>query len=1436
MSISRSLLALALSVVNAAAVAANVDLANAPLSNGSGGSTIIRPNIAFVFDDSGSMAFENMPDDDGVNIDKRCWGWHGYNTLAYNPAYTYKPPYKVDGAIYSDGVPRFADASFTAAMSDGYFSLNETNFVGDSNDTVDLSTRSNLSPNPVDCNTKTGAVGVGARATITVSGSGKATSVSSIKVGTVELLSGLTSGSNSPATVAVNIASGINARNNITGYSATVSNNVVTIKASYSLGNLSATPVVTASDGLTLSPTAFTGYAAGSGAECSSSSSKYYYAFHKTNPASTTCEADTDSTSNYYIVTDSNRIEAPGIPDTNRTTAQIAAAKTNYANWYSYYRRRGYLLKAAAGEAFAALDQSKYRVGLFFMNSKESGSTAKNPPNSDLKIDDFSGAVTQTQRYNWYSSLYGARGSSGTPTRGAVARMGRMYAGKIDGWDPVQYSCQQNFTIVSTDGFWNNSNESSSYGPLKLDGQTRVGNQDFGPIEAVPATATLTIDANGSNACYRFTSLQVVTGAGNIELLNASPIPASCTSTVSTLGTAVQNAINAKTATTGFRAAWADGKLTITSPVALGGITTTPLFSVTKVSGKKDMTFKANAFNGFVNAIAGAPLPYKDVLGASNSLADVAWYYWNTDLRTEDLRNCSNKIGTTTYNDLCTNNVLGSGEDKNQQQHMTLFTLGLGVSGRIKYSPNYKTEADIPGVTQYVDIVNGTANWPLPDNGTTIIDDLWHAAVNGRGTYFSASNPQTVQEGIQSALAGIQARTGSAAAAATSNLQPVAGDNFVYVAQYRPLSWDGELSAFPIDPVTGAVSSLALWSARTQLDAKVGNASSGDGRSIKYFSASATNKLKDFTLANLAADGLAGHFSNICNKVPAIDQCGSDVNDLSTAKKARANDGANLVAWLRGSAALDMAASDPANQIFRAREHVLGDIVNAMPVHVKAPPFRYGIYDASYSVFKTNNAQRAATVYAAANDGMLHAFSATDGGERWAYVPSLLMPNLYKLADRNYAANHQYFTDGSPTVADVCTTLSASNAQVCNADNAWKTILVAGLNKGGCGYYALDVTDPANPRGLWEFTHPNLGYSYGNPIVARRKNGQWVVMLSSGYNNVPGNGCGNTGDGNGHLFVLDAATGALLDDIPTKLASGNPAGSTATPSGLAKLNAWIQDDALARADRVYGGDLLGNVWRFDFDDNTAPAGKEAVLLATLRDAAGGGGNRQPITTRLELAEISNGSVGIPVVLAGTGKYLGVSDIANQSQQSIYALKDSLQATGISDVRGVTMLQRTLTQSVGADNTVLAGRTIRTVGGQPLAWSQANRDGWYLDLNPGNASPGERVNVDMSLQFNTLTVATNKPDGNACNIGGTAYLYFLDLRTGLALNTALQGMAGVQLAGNALVVGVSNLLLGSGKEIALITDSEGKVETEDTSGGSGSGAGLARRSAWREIAD
>jgi len=1278
--------------------AATTDLADGPLANGVSGATTVKPNIAFIVDDSGSMDDQNMPDGDGTNKSKKCWGWYNYNTLAYNPNLTYKPPYKPGGAVYSDGVERYPDANFSAALKDGYFSNPGYTYGGNSssNGTVDLGNTSNL-------------------------------------------------------------------------------------------------------------PT--------------SASTKYYYTYATAagDQSSTSCLTDTK----YTAITSSVNIAAPGV------TTGSAAAQTNYANWYSYYRRRAFLMKAAASEAFKDVSDS-YRVGLFFIDSAESGSGGgTGQPNHDLIIDDFSG----THRSNWFTRLQGSRSSTYTPLRGALSRIGRMYAGKISGWDPVQYSCQQNFTILSTDGYWNTNWETSSYGPLAINGTSLVGDTDGGPAAAQAAQATITFGSlsSGTDGYYYATSLTV----GGTQLLDSATVPnTSGTSNRDTLGSAIATSINNRTGTTGYSASYDNGAntLTITAPLSAGALTSTPTLTTVKTSGNDHTVIASQtAFSGYRTASDGAARPYLDALHKSDTLADVAYYYYQTDLRTSALGNCSNTIGATTYNNLCDNNVPGTGRDVNSQQHMTTFTLGLGTNGTLPYRSDYETASS----GSYYDIINSGLNWPDPisNTGDERIDDLWHAAVNGRGYYYTAKDPTTLSSGISSALSGVTARTGSSSAAATSNLEPVAGDNFVYVALYRTLLWDGDVKAYTIDPDTGAISSGALWSAQTQLDQTVSAAgANADGRTIKYFSTASgnTNNLKNFTYTNLNADGKGAYFTNFCSKTPAPAQCGSATTPLTTAQQTLANNGDNLVNYLRGQTTYE-ADTNTTNPLYRSREHILGDIVNAVPVYAKVPPFSYDTYDTTYATFKSSNANRSGTVFVAANDGMLHAVNADNGTERWAFVPSFVMSRMWQLGDTNYGSNHRYYVDGSPSIADICSSLdtsSTANPKPCASSGSWKTILIGGLNKGGCGYYALDITDPANPKGLWEFTNANLGYTFGNPIVTRRpSDGKWVAIFTSGYNNVPG-GCGSTGDGNGHVFVVDADTGTLLDDIPTYTTGSVPAGTTTTPNGLSKLNAWVENADVNVASRLYGGDLLGNVWRIDFDDTVGASGKEAMLLGEVQANS----IPQPVTTKPELATVTAAGVTHPVVFVGTGEYLGLSDPSNTNQQSVYALKDKLTSTGLGDVRNNSaFVSRTMSQTTNS-----SGQAIRTVSGDTIDW--ATDDGWYLDLNPGNLSPTERVNVDMQLQFNILTVAGNVPESNVCTSGGYAWLYNIDINTGKNLVTASDSAIGMKLGGNALVAGIKVVRLANGKTVTIVTSTSGDITVSENPSPTGSAAGSARRTMWREIVD
>jgi type IV pilus assembly protein PilY1 len=516
-----------------------------------------------------------------------------------------------------------------------------------------------------------------------------------------------------------------------------------------------------------------------------------------------------------------------------------------------------------------------------------------------------------------------------------------------------------------------------------------------------------------------------------------------------------------------------------------------------------------------------------------------------------------------------------------------------------------------------------------------------------------------------------------------------------------------------------------------------------------------------------------------------------------------------MVGFLRGQSQYEgfMRGQSPDKKgLFRQREFILGDTVNAVPLYVAKPRFAFSDNVALPYLKWKEELNRTPAVYVAANDGQLHAFNVNTGDELWAFVPRQIAPGLWKLAEDNYATKHQYFVDGSPTSMDVWDGYT------------WRTILVGGLNAGGRGFYALDITNPSAPAALWEFcsdpalcpiADEDLGYSFANPIIAKR-GGRWVVLVTSGHNNV------KPGNGQGYLYVLDALKGTVLE----KIATG--AGTPDKPSGFARIAGWADNFVVDNSVRwVAGGDQDGNVWKIDL--TVSPA--HVLRLAQALDA---NGTPQPITTRPELGLVDSKH---RVIFVATGRYLGVSDLTDPAtqkppagwawQQSIYAFKD--QDIPLGSLRGAG--NKLVPQSI----VELDGGTQRSASRTPVDWDTQN--GWYLDLNPRNQSPGERVNVDPQLVLGTLVVVGNVPGASACAVGGDSWIYQLDYRTGSYIPGVQLNLVARKQTG-ALTVGLVIYQLQKGSVVGQIQRSEATMRRADIM--ISPGATPSRRISWREI--
>lgn len=1237
-------------------------------------------------------------------------------------------------------------------------------------------------------------------------------------------------------------------------------------------------------------------------------------------------------------------------------TCTYAQELQNFANWYSYYRTRMAMMKTATGRAFRSIDD-RYRVGFITINPMVSGSV---DASRYLPIGEF----VPAQKADFYSLLYAQDNHGSTPLRVALSRVGRHYAFQTDGInagmdaDPMTHSCQQNFALLTSDGYWNDGS-----GSAVAIGGGAVGHQDSTPTSGSPvyvSRPTGTLDGTGSTQTRQTPFIEneqvICTGGGTItnwstggnsgsqttscgctgslkrvwqrtrilsfdETLVDGSVTSSTTNVNSVSFTAItgcdakvettvsivretqedrctfngqtnfDNVIQPGQAPVGPQTScgcsatnrgkryrvyervrevevtqiFVDGALTSTTITTTGfavqfnslgngctsnspSVGASSLVTGAQTTTSTGVTVATNLTPTNPHTTSGGQqVTTTTFVGTSNTLADVAMYYYKTDLRTS---------GANSVNNVPTND-----KDVAPHQHMVTFTLGLGLKGLMNYRADYETAA----TGDFARIKNEgtdcswlpagtTCNWPVPTSSSpATLDDMWHAAVNGRGTFYSAADPNSLADGLSGALSALKIQTAAASASATSSPNITETDNFIYSSTFRTVMWDGQITAQRLDTATGNVLPAIVWEAQALLDART--AETTDTRQIWKFdpsnSSSVNTNLRSFIWANLS--GATG--STVCStstEIGCFNAKGLNLSQyaspLDDTQKALADDGQNLVNWLRGQTRYE-GASAANEKVFRDREHVLGDAVNATPAYVRAPTFNFqDDVTPTYATFKNAQAGRQGVLYIAANDGMLHAFngedtpnavavsaaSASGGTELWAYIPRIVFPNLHKLATDSWDTTHKYTVDGSPQVMDAYQVVTPATTDT-PAAVEWKTILIGGLNKGGRGFYALDVTNPVAPKALWEICNDSnicsiadedIGFSYGNAVITKlpdvpglpaANRGRWVAIFTSGINNY--GGAAGTGDGVGYLYVRDLFTGAHVYKVSTG------AGDTTTPSGLSKISAFADNfNNDNTATFIYGGDLLGNVWRFDMSANPP----HVLKLAELRV----GGREQSITSRPELGVIENERV----VFVGTGRYLGDDDTKDGAtltpalpwayQQTVYAIKDDFAAgaaAGHGDIRAKTLPDALVGQTL-TDNV-----TSRTVSNNAIDWS--TNLGWYVDLNPGNTSPGERVNLDPQLVLGTLVVVSNVPNNNECTVGGDSFIYQFNYGSGSNIASSPGALVATKFTGQ-ITVGLVVVRLPSGVFKGVATGATGTKTPVGVNVGGAGGSG--RRVSWREL--
>lgn len=749
---------------------------------------------------------------------------------------------------------------------------------------------------------------------------------------------------------------------------------------------------------------------------------------------------------------------------------------------------------------------------------------------------------------------------------------------------------------------------------------------------------------------------------------------------------------------------------------------------------------------------------------------------------------------------------------------------------------------------------------------TTLLE---RAAKYGGGLYMTASDSASLVNAFQKATDDILAKDGSAAAVAVANAHVTNLDNGSYATSYNSGTWTGDLIAYPINTSTGLPDVMnPIWN--TGCSAPNTYVDPNDP-SKGYIGCSAQVQLDAKTSSSryiFTNNDTATCYSNCGIPFQPTSASGTSGTDkISAAQKSRLNtpsasDGDNVLDYLRGTKTYDTAGT------YRSRTHLLGDTVNAEPLVIRTPFHYYA--DAGYltctttgcTPFRLANENRTKIVIQAANDGMVHAFNRDTGVEEWAYVPNALISEMNDPANSSTSLlntrsrksfNHYFMIDATPVSGDVDFD-KANNASGTSSPD-WRTIVVGGYGKGGRGYYALDVTSTtatsesnAATKALWEFPRSiqnstartnafkNIGYTFGKPIIVKTAAAGWVILVTSGYNN--GTNTGDTqGDGLGHLYVINPKTGDLIKDIPTSNCNSSP---TTSPCGLTHINAYVEDREVNNtATYVYGGDLYGNVWRFDLTGSTTTSWN-VTKLATLRSGSTSSDTPQPITSVPELAKVVSGTTSLYFVYIGTGQYLGKSDLPcppspatcawtpntqSTQTQTIYGLVDPRDGSTLPDPLRTNLLQRTYTTS-GSTRLIadLTGSNANKTTAQLFSGSGSYK-GWYIDF-----TNGERIVTDPALAAGGLVFTSNIPSTVPCVPGGSSWIYAIDYEKGGTVNTTWSGT----LLANALASRPVLVQLPSGKIVAITRQSDATTLAKEVP--VSATANVGKRVSWRELLD
>ncbi|MBW1972188.1 MAG: DUF4114 domain-containing protein [Deltaproteobacteria bacterium] len=410
-----------------------------------------------------------------------------------------------------------------------------------------------------------------------------------------------------------------------------------------------------------------------------------------------------------------------------------------------------------------------------------------------------------------------------------------------------------------------------------------------------------------------------------------------------------------------------------------------------------------------------------------------------------------------------------------------------------------------------------------------------------------------------------------------------------------------------------------------------------DGAAIQaeYQYYETSKNLKDFIPANVTNEMLALNDEFIHGQGYTWDLDGDGDYD--------SDDGKHLVEWVRGW-------KDGRFKTTK-KEWLLGAIDHSIPAVETPPPLNNWYYGTDitdeereeFDTFRKDYWERQTVLYIGARDGMLHAFDAGKfrygyydvndnfisgdnpatptiiekrgyflwedmsggcpnycssltpdicnqcpsygtGNELWAVIPNNL---IARLKNNFKGLEDQSFVDASVAVADV---YIRSEGEM-----KWRTVILSAQGNGGDTVMCLDVTEPADPKFLWEFADPDLFRSRSSPAVGKigkiyhHGDPKWVAFFVSGKTDTEASLYPS-------IYMINIQNGAVIQRIFFEIDGVDNQGAV-----LSGQPAIVDSDGNGYIDRLYIGDDHGYFYKVTLPDSPHTSGTISACLAFTTD-------------------------------------------------------------------------------------------------------------------------------------------------------------------------------------------------------------------------------------------